>query len=86
MTAKAGHKQATLHWKAPQTNGKPIKGYLVQAFRAGVLKASHTSKGKKTSFLFTGLAPRSLYGFRVVAVNARGKSPASLPSKGVRIK
>ncbi len=53
--------------------------------RADVLKASHPSKGKATSFIFTGLAPRSLYEFRDVAVNARGRGPASLQSEDVRI-
>ena len=86
VTATAARKAATVRWKTPASNGNAIRGYLVFAYANGQLVGSRGSAGTKTVFTFPGLTTGRTYTFRVMAVNGRGRSPASLPSKGVKIK
>ncbi len=79
---------ANVVWVVPATGGGAnITGYKVTVSPAtGVTGATTRSVGSATtSFNFNGLSPSIAYRFTVVAVNANGDSPASLPSNAVTI-
>ena len=70
---------AKVTWQAPTvTNGAAVTGYVVTAISGGVVKKTVTTPTARDSRQpFTGLAPGTTYGFRVVAKNVAGPGPPS---------
>jgi Fibronectin type III domain/Putative collagen-binding domain of a collagenase len=76
-----GDGQATVSWTPANDNGSPITRYVVTASPGGA--TATTPGGNKTSATVTGLTNGTSYAFTVVATNAAGDGPASLPSVAV---
>ncbi|XP_037071439.1 protein sidekick-2-like [Pollicipes pollicipes] len=79
-------RRVELSW-APsfQTNNSPIEHYLIQtrlgeAGRWPSLEAAQQTSGAESSANVSGLAPFTVYTFRVVSINGLGHSPPSEPS------
>jgi uncharacterized repeat protein (TIGR01451 family) len=85
VVATAGNKSAQVAWSAPSSNGGlPITGYTITAQLNGTTPVANLTVGPTaTGVNFTGLTNGSQYNFVVVATNAAGNSPASLPSNAV---
>jgi Zn-dependent metalloprotease len=80
VLATAGAAQAVVLWAAPVSNGAcPVTGYTVTASSGG---HTATTTGATTTTV-TGLANGTAYTFTVIATNAAGPSPTSLPSAAV---
>jgi fibronectin type 3 domain-containing protein len=80
VNAIAGDGQATVSWTAPSSDGgSPITSYTVTS------SSGHntTVLGSETSAVVSGLTDGRSYTFTVVATNAVGDSPASVPSNSV---
>jgi hypothetical protein len=81
VTAVAGNASAIVTWTAPADDGgAPITGYTIQAVDDTIVV---TVDGATTSTTITGLTNGRAYLFTVVATNAAGVSPPSLPSSAV---
>ena len=81
VTATRGDKSAVVSWTAPTSNGgSPITGYTITSTPGAITK---TVTGALTTGTVTGLTNGTAYTFTVVATNAAGTSPASLPSNDV---
>jgi hypothetical protein len=84
-----GASTATARWSAPASNGgSAIRGYQVKALRLSasgrvtkVLTSARVSSGARALKM---RLPKGRYRFRVVAFNAAGASPLSVPSRVVR--
>ena len=72
------NRQASISWQSAPNNGSPIRQYEVTSNPGGVVL---TSLG--TSLVFTGLTNGTTYSFTVLATNAMGPGPMSLPSNTV---
>ena len=85
VTAKAGKAKATVHWKAPASNGgSPITAYVVTPYRNGVAQTARTFNSTATTQTVTNLTAGKSYTFRVAAKNAKGVGKASSPSNAVK--
>jgi len=85
VTAKAGPGKATVHWKAPASNGgSPITAYVVTPYRNGVAQTARTFKSTATTQTVTNLSAGKSYTFRVAAKNAKGVGKPSSPSNAVK--
>ena len=85
VTAHAGHQSATLRWRAPANNGKPIVAYIVTPYLGTVAKRSHVFKSAATTETMHGLSSGRTYSFRVTARNGRGPGASSAASKPVKV-
>jgi hypothetical protein len=85
VTATAGHQSATIHWKAPSGNGKPITSYVVIPYIGSAAKGARVIDGAATTQTIRGLITGKRYTFRVAAKNARGIGATSAPSKPVKV-
>lgn len=80
VSAVAGNGQATVSWTAPATDGgRAITRYAVSASPGS---AAATTAGA-TNVTVTGLTNGTAYTFTVVAINAAGPGPASVPSNSI---
>ncbi|HVE47466.1 MAG TPA: kelch repeat-containing protein [Acidimicrobiales bacterium] len=81
VTATAGNASAMVSWEAPASDGgAPILSYTVTGTPGG---ATTTVAGTARQAVLGGLVNGSSYTFTVVATNANGTSPLSLPSDWV---
>lgn len=79
VTAVAGNGEATVRWEDPVDPGtSPITRYMVTASPGGA-----TCTPVARACMVTGLSNGTAYTFTVVAYNAVGASPASVPSDAV---
>lgn len=69
-----GRGKATVNWRTAASNGALIRTYLVIPDRGQAKKASASTRQVTFRYL-----KKRRYEFRVVAINAVGKSSASLP-------
>lgn len=82
VVAAAGNAQATVTFVPPVDNGgAAISGYTVTSIPAGGVDSNAGAIG--LSHVVTGLTNGTSYTFTVVATNANGSGPASLPSNAV---
>lgn len=80
VIAVAGYGAATVSWTAPANDGgSPISGYTVTSSAGDAV----TTTGEATSATVDGLDNGTAYTFTVVATNAVGDGPASVPSDPV---
>lgn len=79
-TAIAGIESATVSWTAPTENGISTTGYIVTSDPDFITK---TVNELTFSTVISGLTAGTPYTFTVVAINALGSSPASMPSVAV---
>ncbi|MEV4838754.1 fibronectin type III domain-containing protein [Nonomuraea sp. NPDC049486] len=83
VTATGGDASATVSWQAPADDGgSPINGYVVTASPGGAKTSVGPSQRRA---VVTGLTNGTDYTFTVVAVNAAGSSPASVPSASIKV-
>jgi len=79
VSASPGPTQAVVSFSAPANlGGSPVTSYIVTASPGG-----QTANGSASPITVTGLSNGTAYTFTVVAINAVGSSPASLPSAAV---
>ena len=76
VVAAGGNAQATVTWKAPNSPGSAISGYIVTPYVGAVAQPPHVY-GASTSAVVVGLSNAKSYGFRVAARNASGIGPQS---------
>ena len=81
VTATAAANKVTVQWKAPASDG----GIPITNYRVKPSKGSTTCETKNLSCTMT-LAFGTTYTFSVKAVNAKGESASSAPSKPVTLK
>jgi hypothetical protein len=73
-----------LTWDLDQTGGSAITNYIVTPYLNGVTAVATQSTGNDDQLLtLTGLTAAASYTFKVVAVNAQGTSPQSVPSAAI---
>ena len=78
-TATCGNASATVSWTAPASNGgRPITGYVVTPYIAGVAQTAQTFNSTATTETVTGLTNGTAYTFTVAAIN-RSAPAASRP-------
>jgi titin len=79
---------ATVTWVYASSAAKSIVGFYVETSKDGgkTWKRSALQKASAKSMTITGLAKKSTYQFRVLAVNESGTSPASKLSAKVLLK
>jgi hypothetical protein len=79
---------ATVSWVYGASDAKSVLGFYVETSKDGgkTWKRSALQKASAKSMTITGLAKKSTYQFRVLAVNESGTSPASKLSAKVRLK
>ena len=81
VVAAAGNQAASVAWAAPATDGgTPLTGYTILVSPAAPAAVFSISGTTGTVF---GLANGTSYSFRVVAANALGDGPPSMPSNTV---
>jgi hypothetical protein len=86
VSAAPGNQQANVHWTKPLSNGgKPISGYTVTAYLAGVAKSVRNFGPTTTTAAMTGLTNTKRYAFRVVAKNTVGTGVPSAASNAVLV-
>lgn len=84
VTGVAGNQAVYVSWIAPaSTGGSAITNYTVTRSVNGVSQGT-TSAGTATAVTISGLTNGTTYTFTVTATNARGASPASAASAGIR--
>ncbi|QAY73765.1 fibronectin type III domain-containing protein [Agromyces protaetiae] len=79
-TASAGDGTAIVRFTAPANNNSPITGYLL-TWNGGSRDLGAAEAGRDQTI--SGLTNGTAYQFRVVAINAKGSSPASDQSVAV---
>jgi hypothetical protein len=77
-TATAGSTQATVSFKLPANDGRPITGCTVTSDPGGL-----TGKGSGSPITVQNLTNGTAYRFTVTATNKIGTGPASMPSNEV---
>jgi len=85
-TVVAGDQQATVTWVAPSDGGSPITGYRVERSSDNGVNwtvVTPSPGAGDDSLVVTGLANGTSYLFRVIAINVRGDSSASISSDAV---
>lgn len=78
VSASPGNAQATVSFSAPASNGKPITSYTVTSSPGNI-----TATGAASPITVTGLTNGTAYTFTVIATNAAGTGPTSMPSNSV---
>ena len=74
----AGKASAVVAWAAPSsTGGLPISGYVVRAYRDGVVAKTVTASGSARSMSVTGLVNGADYTFTVAAKTVAGTGTAT---------
>jgi HD domain-containing protein/fibronectin type III domain protein len=81
--AVAGDGQVTVSWSAPADGGSPITAYAVTPAVGLTAQGARSVGPSSTSVVMTGLSNGTQYTFTVVAINAVGSSPPSIPSPAV---
>lgn len=77
-TATPEDQQITVTWTAPHNEGSPITNYEVSLSPGGTVEV-----GNATSYTFTGLRNGAEYVVTVRAMNSKGWSQSSAPSRSV---
>lgn len=83
QSATAGVGNARVQWWPPSDNGSPITSYTITPFVGGVAQAPRTFNSNANAETVTGLTSGTAYTFTIVANNAAGAGPASLPTNAV---
>ena len=78
VTAKPGNTKATVSFKAPASNGRPITGYTVTSSPGGII-----ANGASIPITVKGLTNGTAYTFTVTATNKAGTGAASNASSPV---
>jgi hypothetical protein len=81
--ANAGDEAARARWSAPSSNGSPITGYVIKAYRGSTMVQRLTAPASAREVRFSGLTNGKAHTFVVWAVNARGTSSPSQRSAAV---
>lgn len=86
VTATAGDTQITVNWGVPSTGGLLLSGYIVERSSglSGYATVGTTS-GSVRTFVDTGLTNGTTYSYRVIATNAMGNGPSSVPASAIPV-
>ncbi len=86
VSAVPGHGRVTLQWTKPLTDGgKPITGYVVKPYLAGIAQPGRTFETTTTNEVITGLTNGKKYTFTVTAKNLVGTGHRSTATTAVRV-
>jgi hypothetical protein len=84
LTARAGHRSATLSWQPPYDGGLPIIYHVIPSPACPACAGLTTpSTSGIPATLVTGLTRGQTYTFTVSATDAAGTGPASAPSNAI---
>jgi hypothetical protein len=86
VSVAPGNGSATVHWAPPKTNGgAPVTAFVVTAFVGSEAVSATSVAPSARSATLSGLANAKAYTFSVVASNATGAGPASVPTPSLRV-
>ena len=84
VTARAGHRTATLSWQSPYDGGLPIVYHVIPSPACpGCTGLTTPSTSGVPATVVTGLTRGEAYTFTVSATDAAGTGPASVPSNAI---
>lgn len=84
VSVKSGNAQATLAWWPSTANGSAVTGYVITPYIGTVAQPAHAF-GTANSETVTGLTNGTIYTFKIVANNAVGASPSSIPTAALKV-